>query len=81
MYLIHCYYSVSLEENIASLPHLEGQAVCVRMGGGRRVAEAFTHPQRVRLLYKTILKLHRGLPMELKALGKTHTLLTPSMAF
>lgn len=44
------------------------------MGGGRKaVAEAFTHPQRVKLLYKTILKLHRGLPMELKALGDQYT--------
>ncbi|KAG7166305.1 succinate dehydrogenase assembly factor 3, mitochondrial-like [Homarus americanus] len=31
--------------------------------------QAFTHTQRVRVLYKTILKLHRGLPLELKALG------------
>lgn len=30
------------------------------------------HVQRVRLLYKTILKLHRGLPPELQALGTTY---------
>ena len=29
----------------------------------------FNHVQRVRILYKTILKLHRGLPVEFKALG------------
>lgn len=28
-----------------------------------------SHPLKVRLLYKTILKLHRGLPAELKQLG------------
>lgn len=38
------------------------------MGKGKTL-QAFTHPQRVRLLYKTILKLHRGLPLELQALG------------
>lgn len=27
------------------------------------------HTQKVRLLYKTILKLHRGLPTELQILG------------
>ena len=27
------------------------------------------HVSRVRMLYKTILRLHRGLPLELKALG------------
>ena len=27
------------------------------------------HVRHVRLLYKTILKLHRGMPLELKALG------------
>ncbi|XP_030374291.1 succinate dehydrogenase assembly factor 3, mitochondrial [Scaptodrosophila lebanonensis] len=31
-----------------------------------------THPQRVRLLYKTILRLHRGLPTELRALGDNY---------
>ncbi|KAH8338931.1 hypothetical protein KR074_005680 [Drosophila pseudoananassae] len=31
-----------------------------------------THPQRVRLLYKTILRLHRGLPAELRALGDNY---------
>ncbi|XP_046653386.1 succinate dehydrogenase assembly factor 3, mitochondrial-like [Daphnia pulicaria] len=30
---------------------------------------AFTHVQRVRLLYKTILRIHRGLPLEIKAIG------------
>lgn len=33
------------------------------------ISNAFTHVQRVRLLYKTILRLHRGLPIEMKALG------------
>lgn len=28
-----------------------------------------THVQRVRTLYKTILKLHRGLPTEMQSLG------------
>ncbi|XP_071517347.1 succinate dehydrogenase assembly factor 3, mitochondrial isoform X2 [Panulirus ornatus] len=42
------------------------------MGKGKAV-QAFTHPQRVRLLYKTILKLHRGLPLELQALGDQYT--------
>ncbi|KAL3318046.1 acetate non-utilizing protein 9 [Cichlidogyrus casuarinus] len=28
-----------------------------------------THPQRVRFLYKTILRLHKGLPPEMKELG------------
>lgn len=31
-----------------------------------------THPQRVRLLYKTILRLHRGLPTELRVLGDNY---------
>lgn len=30
------------------------------------------HVQQVRLLYKTILKLHRGLPKELQELGQTY---------
>lgn len=30
------------------------------------------HVQRVRLLYKTILRLHRGLPKELQELGQTY---------
>jgi len=30
------------------------------------------HVQRVRLLYKTILRLHRGLPKELQVLGQTY---------
>lgn len=32
-----------------------------------------THVQRVRKLYKTILKLHRGLPSELQILGNNYT--------
>lgn len=32
-----------------------------------------THTLKVRLLYKTILKLHRGLPSELKQLGDEYT--------
>ncbi|KAJ1519703.1 hypothetical protein ONE63_004964 [Megalurothrips usitatus] len=31
------------------------------------------HVQRVKLLYKTILKLHRGLPAELQAIGNSYT--------
>lgn len=31
-----------------------------------------THVQRVRKLYKTILKLHRGLPAELQVLGNNY---------
>nr|XP_045585760.1 succinate dehydrogenase assembly factor 3, mitochondrial-like [Procambarus clarkii] len=34
-----------------------------------RAVQNFTHLQRVRVLYKTVLKLHRGLPLELRALG------------
>lgn len=30
------------------------------------------HVQRVRLLYKTILRLHRGLPKELQELGQMY---------
>ncbi|XP_025425646.1 succinate dehydrogenase assembly factor 3, mitochondrial [Sipha flava] len=30
------------------------------------------HVQRVRILYKTILRLHRGLPKELQELGQTY---------
>lgn len=30
------------------------------------------HVQQVRLLYKSILRLHRGLPPELKELGQTY---------
>ncbi|XP_037050957.1 succinate dehydrogenase assembly factor 3, mitochondrial [Bradysia coprophila] len=30
------------------------------------------HDQRVRLLYKTILRLHRGLPVELQPLGNSY---------
>lgn len=32
----------------------------------------FTHVQKVRKLYKTILKLHRGLPAELQVLGNNY---------
>ncbi|XP_018567176.1 succinate dehydrogenase assembly factor 3, mitochondrial [Anoplophora glabripennis] len=32
----------------------------------------FTSKQRVRILYKTILKLHRGLPKELQVLGTNY---------
>ncbi|KAI8045033.1 succinate dehydrogenase assembly factor 3, mitochondrial [Drosophila gunungcola] len=38
----------------------------------RIVMNQLTHPQRVRLLYKTILRLHRGLPAELRALGDNY---------
>lgn len=31
-----------------------------------------SHPQRVRILYKTVLRLHRGLPDELKELGNNY---------
>lgn len=31
-----------------------------------------SHRQKVRLLYKTILRLHRGLPKELQELGQTY---------
>ncbi|CAH1979622.1 unnamed protein product [Acanthoscelides obtectus] len=33
---------------------------------------SFSHVQRVRVLYKTILKLHRGLPMELQVVGTNY---------
>lgn len=33
---------------------------------------SFTNKQRVRILYKTILKLHRGLPQELQILGTNY---------
>lgn len=33
---------------------------------------SYTHLQRVRILYKTILKLHRGLPQELGELGTNY---------
>jgi len=39
------------------------------MGGAKAAQQVFTHTQRVRILYKTILKLHRGFPLELQALG------------
>lgn len=32
-----------------------------------------SHTQRVRVLYKTILKLHRGLPPEVQPLGNNYT--------
>lgn len=31
-----------------------------------------SHIQRVRMLYKTILKLHRGLPKEIQPLGNNY---------
>lgn len=31
-----------------------------------------SHVQRVRILYKTILKLHRGLPVEMQSLGNNY---------
>jgi hypothetical protein len=31
------------------------------------------HPSRVRILYKSILKLHRGLPPEIQELGNQYT--------
>lgn len=34
---------------------------------------SFTNQQRVRILYKTILRLHRGLPQELQILGTNYT--------
>ncbi|KAF7991709.1 hypothetical protein HCN44_010510 [Aphidius gifuensis] len=33
---------------------------------------SLTHVQRVRILYKTILKLHRGLPIEMQPLGNDY---------
>ncbi|XP_015604622.1 succinate dehydrogenase assembly factor 3, mitochondrial [Cephus cinctus] len=33
---------------------------------------SLTHVQRIRLLYKTIMKLHRGLPMEIQPLGNNY---------
>lgn len=33
---------------------------------------ATTHVQRVRILYKTILRLHRGLPAEIQSLGDSY---------
>lgn len=33
---------------------------------------AISSPQKVRFLYKTILKLHRGLPQELNLLGTSY---------
>lgn len=39
------------------------------MGGAKVAQQVFSHTQRVRILYKTILKLHRGFPLELQALG------------
>lgn len=36
------------------------------------VMSGLNHVQKVRLLYKTILRLHRGLPKELQELGQTY---------
>lgn len=33
----------------------------------------YTHTQKVRFLYKSILKFHRGLPEELQILGTNYT--------
>lgn len=33
------------------------------------IVDQLTHAQKVRILYKTILRLHRGLPEELRGLG------------
>ncbi|XP_076285429.1 succinate dehydrogenase assembly factor 3 [Lasioglossum baleicum] len=33
---------------------------------------SLTHVQRVRMLYKTILRLHRGLPEEIQSLGTSY---------
>ena len=33
---------------------------------------SLTHPQRVRLLYKTCLRLHRGLPTQFQILGDAY---------
>ena len=33
---------------------------------------SLSHVQKVRLLYKSCLKLHRGLPIHLKAIGDTY---------
>lgn len=34
--------------------------------------ETWTHLQRVRKLYKVILRLHRGLPQEMQSLGNKY---------
>ena len=60
-------------------------------GGGGAAGKAvayLAHGQRVRFLYKTILKLHRGLPPELAYMGnsyvkdefKRHKAVTPENA-
>ncbi|XP_020287448.1 succinate dehydrogenase assembly factor 3, mitochondrial [Pseudomyrmex gracilis] len=36
------------------------------------MAASRTHVQRVRILYKTILRLHRGLPIEIQPLGNDY---------
>lgn len=33
---------------------------------------SLSHVQRVRMLYKTILRLHRGLPTEMQSLGTNY---------
>ncbi|XP_069947159.1 succinate dehydrogenase assembly factor 3, mitochondrial isoform X2 [Cherax quadricarinatus] len=43
-----------------------------KMGSGKAL-RTLTHLQCVRILYKTILKIHRGLPMELRELGDQYT--------
>ena len=37
-----------------------------------RTIQSLTHVQRVRLLYKTCLRLHRGLPTQLQILGDAY---------
>merc|ERR1712012_780394 len=40
--------------------------------GASKLTGALNHTQKVRLLYKSCLKLHRGLPLHLKAIGDTY---------
>ncbi|KAG5333563.1 SDHF3 factor, partial [Acromyrmex heyeri] len=42
---------------------------CVGKRMHHTVMASRTHVQRVRMLYKTILRLHRGLPIEVRPLG------------
>ncbi|XP_043244149.1 succinate dehydrogenase assembly factor 3, mitochondrial-like isoform X3 [Amphibalanus amphitrite] len=64
MILIFCSYSPSFEFQF-------GQGPAAVVGGGHimGVPQTLTHVQSVRMLYKSVLRLHRGLPAELKALG------------
>ncbi|XP_067617391.1 succinate dehydrogenase assembly factor 3, mitochondrial isoform X2 [Eurosta solidaginis] len=36
------------------------------------IVDKLSHAQKVRILYKTILRLHRGLPVELRDLGNQY---------